>query len=87
MLPRLMGGISGPKDGVHVAYKAEGKGWLVYSGLKGSNVTYDKVIEGCDVIHHLTIEYPAVKKRFYDPLVRRMSRSFRCRPGLESTTH
>lgn len=73
------------KDGIRVTYKAEGNGWIAYSGMKDATITYTKVIEGCEVGHHLTVEYPASKKRLYDPIVTRMSRSLRCRTGLDAT--
>lgn len=71
---------------LHITYKAEGKGWIAFSGLKGSMIAYEKVIEGCDAGHHLSVEYPASKKKLYDPIVTRMARSLRCRPAL-STAH
>jgi hypothetical protein len=72
--------LSEAKDrGLDVTYEKGGKGWLVYSGLTGTNITYTKVIEGCDAAHEFTIEYPASRKAFYDPVVVRLSRTLTCR--------
>jgi hypothetical protein len=74
------------KDGIRNTYIAEGKGWLVYSGIRGATISYTKVIEGCgEIEHHMSIEYPAARKQTYDPVVARMSRSLRCGPGIETT--
>ncbi|WP_210492257.1 hypothetical protein [Microvirga antarctica] len=64
-------------------YKAEGKGWLVLSGIDGSTVVYTKVIEGCGAGHEVHIEYPVPKRAFYDPIVTRLSRTLRCQTPRE----
>ncbi len=58
-----------------ITYKAEGKSWLVLSGVKGQNIVYEKVMEGCGAAHTLHIEYPAIKKELYDPVAARIARS------------
>jgi hypothetical protein len=75
------------QNDLHITYRADGKGWIVLSGLKGPDIAYSKVIEGCEAGHHLSIEYPASKKKLYDPIVTRMARSLRCRPGLDASAH
>lgn len=66
-------------------YKAEGKHWLVLSGIDGSTVVYTKAIEGCGAGHEINIEYPAAKRSFYDPIVTRLSRTLRCqKPNLKT---
>ncbi len=62
-------------------YKAEGKSWLVLSGVKGQNIVYEKVTEGCGAAHTLHIKYPATKKGLYDPVAGRMARSLGCKAG------
>ncbi len=68
-------------DGLSVTYKRDGKGWLVFSGVKDADIVYAKAIESCEAAHEFRIVYPAAKKRFYDPIVTRLSRSLRCRPS------
>jgi hypothetical protein len=65
-------------DGVRVTYRADGRGWLVYSGLKGSAIVYSKVIEGCGAAHTVHMEYPRRLKALYDPVVARVAGSLRC---------
>jgi hypothetical protein len=66
-------------DGLAVTYKRGGDGWLVYSGLKGPDIVYVKVIDSCEAAHLFRIVYPADRKHFYDPIVTRLSRTLRCR--------
>jgi hypothetical protein len=66
------------RRGVTVTYERGGKGWLVFSGLEGGTIIYTKVVERCDAAHAFTIEYPASRKTFYDPIVARLSRSLGC---------
>jgi len=65
--------------GLGVTYETSGKGWLVFSGLAGTNVVYTKVVEGCEAAHEFTIEYPAASKAAYDRVVTRLSRTLSCR--------
>jgi hypothetical protein len=51
----------------------------VFSGYRAANIIYTKVIEGCEAAHEFSIEYPTAKKRFYDPVVARLSRTLSCR--------
>jgi hypothetical protein len=62
-----------------ITYKAEGKTWLVLSGVRGQNIVYQKVVEGCGAAHTLHIEYSASKKDLYDPVAVRMARSLSCK--------
>ena len=66
------------QEGRHVTYKAEGKNWIVFSGVVGGNIFYEKNIEGCGAAHTFSIVYPASKKALYDPIATRTSRSLRC---------
>jgi hypothetical protein len=62
----------------HVTYKAEGNGWLVFSGTRGPTIVYRKIVEGCGAAHELHIEYPIHNKPVYDPIMSRLSRSLMC---------
>ncbi len=64
-----------------ITYKAEGKSWLVLSGIKGQNIVYQRVMEGCGAAHTLHIEYLASKKDLYGPVAVRMARSLSCKAG------
>lgn len=66
------------EDGVNVTYKAQGKNWLVASGIKGRNVVYVKVVEGCDATHEIWMAYPIEGKQTYDRLIGRLARSLGC---------
>jgi hypothetical protein len=66
-------------DGVDVTYEKGGTGWLVFSGLKGENIVYSKVVDGCGAAHEFTIEYPAARKKFFDRVVARISGRLSCR--------
>jgi hypothetical protein len=74
------------EEGVQVTYKAGGKGWMAYSGLKGSTVIYYKVIEGCGASHTVFAEYPQTLKAKYDPIVSRVARSLQCRTPVRQHT-
>ena len=65
--------------GLDVTYARDGKGWAVFSGLKGAQIVYAKAIDACDASHVFVVTYPAERKAFYDPIVTRLSRSLRCR--------
>jgi hypothetical protein len=67
------------RRGLNVTYQQSGKGWLVFSGLTGTNIVYTKVTEGCEAAHEFTIEYPAASKAAYDRVVTRLSRTLSCR--------
>ena len=61
-----------------LTYRAVGKTWLVLSGTKGDHIIYRKIFEGCGAAHVVRIEYPALRKPLYDPVVARVSRSLGC---------
>lgn len=54
-------------------------GHLVVSGNRGSDVFYLRVAEGRGGVHGLDLAYPVAVERAFDPIVTRISRSFR--PG------
>lgn len=65
-------------SGLTVTYRAEGRGWIVYSGLRGSTVVYERVVAACGAGHHLSLNYPASDRATFDPLVARMGQSLGC---------
>lgn len=69
-------------DGVEITYRAGGRDWLAYSGLKGSTIVYSKSIAGCpDVVNSIHMEYPESERSTYDPIAARVSNSLRHRGG------
>jgi hypothetical protein len=67
------------QDGLTVTYTRGGDTWLAFSGTKGEDIVYAKVLESCGAAHEFRIVYPAARKQFYDPIVTRLERSLRCR--------
>lgn len=67
------------RNGVDVSYQKAGKGWIVFSGQRNGRLVYTKAIDGCGAAQEFTIEYPAEKKRAFDPIVTHVSKSLTCR--------
>lgn len=67
------------RDFEKISYRDRGRDWFVLSGRKGSRILYRKTYIGPDAVNHLFMEYPAALKKKYDPIVAKISRSFR--PG------
>lgn len=75
--------------GLDVTYETGGDSWFVYSGYRGDEVVYVKVMraESCvedvsgPVAHHMRIEYPTVLRERYDGMIGHMEESFS--PGAE----
>ncbi|MGO4525377.1 hypothetical protein AB4097_10990 [Microvirga sp. 2MCAF35] len=68
------------KDGVAIAYKAQGKEWFVASGTRGADIIYVKATEGCGATHEIRVTYPIAGRQAYDPLIGRLARSLGCLP-------
>ena len=51
----------------NVTYSPTGKDWLVLSGLRGTDIFYEKYAFRSDVISVFTLEYPSTEKDLYDP--------------------
>lgn len=63
-----------------VTYRRQTRnGHMVISGNRGSDVFYLRVAEGRGGVHGLDLAYPTAVERAFDPIVTRISRSFR--PG------
>ena len=60
-----------------VAYRKATKTWAVVSGTHGSQIVYEKYLFKDDIIHQLTIEYPASLRAHYDPIVARLAASLK----------
>lgn len=60
-----------------VSYREQGADWYVFSGLRGDEIVYRRVIRDRqdDVIHVFEITYPQAQRALYDEPVRRMSLS------------
>ena len=66
-------------DGETVAYRQNGKNWVVVSGLKGDKIFYRKSMLVCrnQIWNSVDLEYPAAQKTAYDALVNRVAGSLR----------
>jgi hypothetical protein len=69
-----------------ITYRDRGPHWIVLSGTKANVIFYERHLlsHRGKIINDLEIIYPARLKSFYDPIVVRMSRSFR--PGVGINT-
>lgn len=69
---RALENISSP-----IAYQRLGSDWYVISYKDGSNTVYEKAIIGEDIISRVVITYPSSKQEYYEPMVTRISRTFK----------
>ena len=63
-----------------ITYRAHGSDWFVISGTKGSDrIFYERHLlsHGKEMTESFVASYPAGLKQKYDPIVARMSKSFR----------
>lgn len=60
-----------------VLYRARDENWYIVSGMKGSDVFYEKSISDGDMLKTFRIEYPASRKDYYDAVTAVISASFR----------
>ncbi|WP_295391729.1 hypothetical protein [uncultured Thiodictyon sp.] len=60
-----------------VTYKAMKRDWFVVSGVDGERVFYQKTILAGDQFFTFILEYPAGKKSIFDPIIKRVSASFK----------
>jgi hypothetical protein len=70
-----------------ITYRAQGDDWLVISGTKGSDrVFYERHLlsHGREMTEGFVASYPAGLKQKYDPIVARMSKSFRAGTGFQT---
>ena len=69
------------KEKAPPAYQAAGRDWFVVSGNEGDKTYYIRAIVTPGVVATLWIEYPSGQKERYDPLISRISRSFKLLPA------
>ena len=70
-----------------ITYQARGDDWFVISGTKGSDgVFYERHLlsHGKQMTEGFVVSYPARLKQKYDPIVTRMSKSFRAGAGFQT---
>jgi len=70
-----------------VTYQAQGKDWFVISGTKGADAIFYQrhlLSHGKQMTEGFVMSYPARLKPKYDPIVARMSKSFRSGSGFQT---
>ena len=70
-----------------ITYRAHGDDWFVISGTKGSDrIFYERHLlsHGKEMTEGFVASYPAGLKQKYDPIVARMSKSFRAGRGFQT---
>lgn len=69
-----------------IIYQAQGSNWFVLSGTDGNGVFYERhmLSHGGQMTEGLVISYPASLKQEYDPLISRISKSFRSGVGSQT---
>lgn len=60
-----------------VSYRVLKDNWFVVSGYISGNIFYQKTILNNDQFKTFYFEYPETKKKTYDPVVKRLSSSFK----------
>jgi hypothetical protein len=65
----------GGDDYANVTYRASGAGWLVLSGLRGSDIFYEKYLFSRDLVLGMVMTYPQALKAEYDPIAARIAKS------------
>jgi hypothetical protein len=70
-----------------ITYRAHGDDWFVISGTRGSDrIFYERHLlsHGKEMTEGFVASYPASLKQKYDPIVARMSKSFRAGTGFQT---
>jgi hypothetical protein len=69
-----------------ITYRRRGPNWFVVSGTRGNTIFYHRRLlsHRNELLNSFEIIYPAALKTTYDPIVTRMSRSFRAGVGYDS---
>ncbi|MGA9320482.1 MAG: hypothetical protein WBW06_05405 [Xanthobacteraceae bacterium] len=70
-----------------ISYQAQGKDWFVISGTKGADgIFYERHLlsHGKQLTEGFVMSYPSSLKQKYDPIVARMSKSFRSGTGFQT---
>lgn len=73
------------QEGWTISYTAGQKDWYAFSGTKGDQIVYEKIIQACDgqIANHVRLEYPASRKAEFDPIVTRVTESLRSEQGWQ----
>jgi hypothetical protein len=69
-----------------ITHRDRGPNWIVLSGTKANVIFYERHLlsHRGKIINELEILYPARLRRLYDPIVTRMSKSFRAGTGIRT---
>ncbi|MEA2904807.1 MAG: hypothetical protein QOI12_2194 [Alphaproteobacteria bacterium] len=69
-----------------VTYRDRGANWFVISGTRGDDEFYERHLLSHDgkIVNGFVMSYPARLRGAYDPIVTRMSRSFRASRGADT---
>jgi len=67
-----------------ITYEQRGKNWFVISGTRAGKIFYEKHLLSHGMNEDLVMSYPAAAKQAYDPIVARMTKSFRSGTGFQS---
>jgi hypothetical protein len=69
--------------GKRITYDARGTNWFVIAGVHNDNTFYERYLisHSGRIVNGFTMQYPSRLKAPYDPIVTRMSRSFRAGRG------
>ena len=69
--------------GKRITYEARGANWFVIAGVHENNTFYERYLlsHGSRIVNGFAMQYPSRLKAPYDPIVTRMSRSFRAGRG------
>jgi hypothetical protein len=72
--------------GNRVTYDARGANWFVIAGLQDNNTFYERYLlsHRGSIVNGFTMQYPSRLNAPYDPIVTRMSRSFRAGRGADT---
>jgi serine/threonine-protein kinase len=70
-----------------ITYRRRKADWLAYSGYFGNGIFYGRTHLSCGgaYAHSFLIRYPQSERTLYDPVVERMSLSFRVQPRFAAT--
>lgn len=64
------------EDDLDVTYRRQIGNSAFFSGTKGSNIIYRKLVRTDTVCLNLTLQYPIEDKAFYDDIVTKVVKSF-----------
>jgi hypothetical protein len=72
-------------DGWDVSYSAGKDDWYAFSASKAGRIFYEKIIQACNgqIANHVRLEYPANRKREFDPIVAHVAKSLRSEKGWQ----